>query len=340
MADETIISELDKRLIVCPLCEKLGYGQNYRCTERPNKGHIECRPVSGTDAFADAHKKVLNSPKGEPVEVMDSRGETITLRGLGFEDEQALRFSMKAGLKAREAFVERVNSGDIKAPRKNWDKTYGPEKTVTWEDPKTGETMSFQIGGGKPLDDLKNEFSTLYGTKTSTKKGDSDEPIADDDAFAADLDAEMDADDEKEMRSRRREETSREGKSAVQEEDVREFADDIEGEGAFEEEPSYAAVETADTDTAMMDDDAFEEDSPRRSTLGSSAKETTHEHSMTIQAPKGEIVVRANAFRFQDPEGTEHTMYKVKHPDTERIVWLEEGMNQIDGATIELKVRS
>lgn len=347
MADETI-KQLDKALVVCPLSELLGYGQNYRVTERPNKGHLESRPVKGTDAFADAFFKVLHAEKGEPVTVMDSTGKEITQKGLGFPDEQALRFSMKSGLRAREKFVARVNAGEIKAPRKNWDKTYVAERTVSWEG-KDGQVTSYQIGGGIPIDELKDKYPDLYGTKT--RRTTEDEGVLDmmDDEVLEALD---EADEEK---PRRR---MGESVSTSEDDELEAMAEEIDGEGAYaeddEEKPaevpdaSYAATATASDEDLVAEEDAasdmaeFDDDEDKAPATKTQARAKTQgvdKTTMRFRRPQKTTAVRTLAIRWTDEDGVDHTSYKVKHPVTGQLLWLEEGDWDIDGASFEVRIQ-
>jgi hypothetical protein len=182
---------LDTKQCVCPLSLMLGVVQSYRTTERRSQSCLESRPAKGTDKFAAPFYAVLHAPKGEDV-VVEMTGRipedhveiltegamvggvgtyTKALQGMGQgpgteaggeTGAQALKFTQQVGLQAREAAVQRINAGEIRAPKKNWDKTYGPELSVTYTDPETGETSTYQIGGGTPLEDLKKTYPDLY----------------------------------------------------------------------------------------------------------------------------------------------------------------------------------
>ena len=136
------MSDLDKRKVVCPLSLSLGVVQNYRVNERPNKGVYESRPVKGTDKYAEAFYKVLHAPEGEKIEV-EFNGRTFSLTGLGQADANALKFSHEVGTAARQKAIQMVNSGDIRAPKKNWDAKFVPE-------------------GGTPLEELKSTYPEVY----------------------------------------------------------------------------------------------------------------------------------------------------------------------------------
>ena len=161
------MSDLDKRKVVCPLSLSLGVVQNYRVTERPNKDVYESRPVKGTDKYADAFYKILHAPKGEAVEV-EINGVTETHTGLGHPEANALKFTHDVGTAARQKAVQMVNEGDIRAPKKNWDKNFGPE-------------------GGTSLDTLKTTYPELYNMRTPKE----DEEPAEDHIEAFDLDHEV-----------------------------------------------------------------------------------------------------------------------------------------------------
>lgn len=274
---------LDKRVVICPLSFALGFIQNYRTTERPNKGCLESRPVKGTDAFADDFFKVLHAPKGEEVEVTHSSGRTITLRGLGQDGAQALKFPMKAGLAARQAAVKAVNKGLVRAPKKNWDKTFGPEKTYQYVDPKDGQTYSFQLGGGTEIDKLKDEFPELYNvtrSKTTSQKDDDDDVI-DDDALSG-LTGEMSKPIETEDKDLKALVADPEDEDEDDEDDD-EFDDDDEMVGepdttSSDEEPAYAAVEVEETQSAddMMSDLGIEDTTKS----GQSAAEANQEGNL------------------------------------------------------------
>ena len=139
------MSDLDKRKVVCPLSLSLGVVQNYRVSERPNKGVYESRPVKNTDKYADAFYKVLHAPEGEKVEV-EFGGKTFSMTGLGQPDANALKFSHEVGTAARQKAIQMVNSGEIRAPKKNWDAKFVPE-------------------GGTPLDELKAAYPELYNIR-------------------------------------------------------------------------------------------------------------------------------------------------------------------------------
>jgi hypothetical protein len=143
------MSDLDKRKVVCPLSLKFGAIQNYRVTERPNADAYESRPVMNTDKYAHAFYSVLQAPKGEDVEVT-VMGKTWTEKGLGQPDAKALKFPHEVGVAARAKAIQMVNSGEIRAPRKNWDANFVSE-------------------GGTPLDELKKLYPDLYNAPSGRK---------------------------------------------------------------------------------------------------------------------------------------------------------------------------
>lgn len=154
----------------------------------------------------------------------------------GEKGAQALKFSQKAGLQARERAVQMINDGELRAPKKNWDKTFGPEQSVTFTD-EDGETSVFQIGGGTRLEQLKADWPELYNQRSTkaekviskvTQNGDMDDDYDDDDdddddeertpTMAAELHEPMQADTE----------------------DLEAIADEMTDEGAHSEEEHVA----------------------------------------------------------------------------------------------------
>ena len=171
------MSELDKRKVVDPLAAALGVTENYRVTERPNKGVYEGRPVVNTDKWADSYLKVLHAEEGTEVTVVvdpklwaDGR-ETVTLKGLGQEGANALHFNHEVGTAARQRQIQLINNGELKAPQKNWDKNFGPE-------------------GGVPLDELKFKYPDLYNTKPPKKAKEEAPVLQDEDLLAGDASSE------------------------------------------------------------------------------------------------------------------------------------------------------
>lgn len=328
---------LDKRQVVCPLSLMLGYVQNYRVSERPNKGCLESRPTLKTDAFAEDFFRVLHAPKGEDVEVQITGmipetgyvsiitdgakpGEigtyTKMLKGLGQgpgteaggeRGAQALKFPQKAGLQARERAVQMINAGEIRAPKKNWDKTFGPEQTVTFTD-ADGETMTFQIGGGTKLDTLKAEYPELYNQRRKkSEKPEKEVAAKTDDDFEDDFEDEDDDDYERAPAMQA---------PVVADEELEAIAEEVgDGEAAYsEEEETYAVAASADIE---------------------------HEHTMTvvIDRPDKITTVTTNAISVIGPDGNDETYYMVAHPMTGEHVWVKEGGNSCPHCGFAVEVR-
>lgn len=327
---------LDKRQVVCPLSLALGHVQNYRVSERPNKGCHGSRPAS-SDAFYEDFFRVLHASKDEEVQVEctgiipesgytsivtegaepgDIGTYTKTLRGLGQgpgtelggeKGAKELKFSQKAGLEARQRAIQMVNSGEIRAPKKNWDKTFGPEQTVTFTD-ADGETMTFQIGGGTNLDELKSMYPELYNQRRKKSEETPEKEIAakTDDDFEDDYEDDEDDDYERAPKM----------ETAIADEELEAIADEVgDGEAAFsEEEETYAVAATADIE---------------------------HEHTMTvvIDRPDKVTTVTTNAMVVVGPDGNDQTYYMVVHPATGEHVWVKEGDNSCPHCGFAVEVR-
>lgn len=352
-------TQLDKRLVVCPLSLMLGYVQNYRVNERPNKGALESRPVKGTDAFADDFFRVLHAEKGSSVEVeltgiipegidedmiVSDDAETgdygtykKVLKGLGQPEAQALKFPMTVGVNARARAIQMVNSGQVRAPKKNWDKTFGPEQTVTIGG------RAIQIGGGRSVDELKDEFPLVYGQKSRTRAA-TDEGEMIDDSILEGLDGEEDGG---EVATTTVAETMRKAPETEPADDLETLADEIEGDGAYasEEEEVYAAVATAEDEDLLGDLEGDEPSGQRTQEraesegIAKAKADASHTQHMVIKQPQKVTVVKTSAIKFMDEDGNEVTAYKVNHPETGEVFWATEGKNCPACGTLTLEVR-